>query len=71
MTMTILQVTGKLKSNGKKQTVIVLAIEGSGEFFYFFINNQYHIKATTTFQDAHLPTKSSNDSPSYNLTHFH
>ena len=34
MAMTI-QVTGKLKSNGKKQTVTVVAIEGSGEFFYF------------------------------------
>ena len=33
MAMTI-QVTGKLKSNGKKQTVTVVAIEGSGEFFY-------------------------------------
>ena len=38
MTMTILQVTGKLKSNGKKQTVTGLAIEGSGEFFYSLIS---------------------------------
>ena len=37
MTMTILQVTGKLKSNGKKQTVTGLAIDGSGEFFYSLI----------------------------------
>ena len=35
MAMTI-QVTGKLKSNGKKQTVTVVAIEGSGEFFLLF-----------------------------------
>ena len=33
MAMTI-QVTGKLKINGKKQTVTGVAIEGSGEFFY-------------------------------------
>ena len=33
MVMTI-QVTGKLKSNGKKQTVTVVAIEGSGKSFY-------------------------------------
>ena len=37
MAMTI-QVTGKLKSNGKKQTVTGLAIEGSGEFFYYLIS---------------------------------
>ena len=37
MAMTI-QVTGKLKSNGKKQTVTVLVIEGSGEFFYSLIS---------------------------------
>ena len=36
MAMTI-QVTGKLKSNGKKQTVTGVAIEGSGEFFYSLI----------------------------------
>ena len=33
-----IQVTGKLKSNGKKQTVTVVAIEGSGEFFYSLIS---------------------------------
>ena len=37
MTMTILQVTGKLKSNGKKQMVTGVAIEGSGEFLYSLI----------------------------------
>ena len=36
MAITI-QVTGKLKSNGKKQTVTGLAIDGSGEFFYSLI----------------------------------
>ena len=52
MVMTI-QVTGKLKSNGKKQTVTGLAIEGSGEFFYSFISLEekslFFLSQKTTF----------------------